>query len=145
MTSDKIRFAPSVSPEVRNAIEPHIVRWAFLVPAWCQEVDVHWDDGDSGGSLRMDTSYEYRRADLFVLPNFLSCEPDHRETDVVHELLHIVTAPIDRVAQDFRDVLVKDNKSLKPFADEMIRRAIESVTCDLTQLIRRTSTAWESQ
>lgn len=129
-----IRYAAGVIPEVRAAIEPHLSRWAFLIPAWCHEVNVVWNDDDTDGALSVRVHYEYRRADLNVLPNFLSC-PDRRERNVIHELLHIITEPMANCMRDMRDSLVKANPDLEKWADEQIRFGTESVTCDLTALL----------
>ncbi len=130
----KIRYAESVIPEVRSAIEPHLLKWEFLIPAWCHEVNVTWQDDDANGALSTVVHYEYRRVDLNILPNFLSCE-DRRERNVVHELLHIVTEPLQNTCKDMRDALVKQVPELEGWATEMIRHSDECVTCDLAAIL----------
>jgi hypothetical protein len=131
---EKIYFTAGISDEVRTAVEPHLKKWAWLIPAWCHEVNVTWRDDDTNGALNVDVHYEYRRADIQVLPNFLSCV-ERREANVVHELLHIVTHPLVNTARDIRDRLDKANPTLADWANEMIRHSDESVTCDLTALV----------
>jgi hypothetical protein len=130
----KIRFTPGISDEVRAAVEPHLMKWAFLIPAWCHEVNVTWRDDDPAGALNIVVHYEYRRADINVLPNFLSC-PERRERNVVHELLHIITEPMRNTARDLRDVVAKGHPDVLGWADEMIRHSDESITCDLAALV----------
>lgn len=125
--SPKIAFTPGMSDEVRAAIEPHLRKWGFLIPGWCRELNVTWKDDDDRGALNILVHYEYRRADMNVLANFMSIT-HRREQNVVHELLHIVTAPLCNTMQDFRNALKPE---LVPWADEMIRHSSESVTCDL--------------
>lgn len=130
----RIRFTPGTSDEVRAAIEPHLLKWAFLIPSWCHEVNVTWRDDHTNGALNIVVHYEYRRADLTICPNFMSI-PLRRERCVVHELLHIITQPIVNTANDIRDVLEKDSPRLAEWATEMIRHSDESVTCDLTAIL----------
>lgn len=130
----KIRFTPGISDEVRAAVEPHLVKWAFLIAGWCHEVNVTWKDDDPNGCLNIVVHYEYRRADINVLPNFLSI-PHRREQNVVHELLHIVTEPMQNTARDLRDVVGKQHPDVLAWAEEMIRHSTESVTCDLATLV----------
>lgn len=135
-TPSKLQFAPSVETEVRSAIEPLLVKWAFLIPAWCHELAIRWDDEDTDGALRIEVHHEYRDADLFVLPNFLTT-PENRERQVVHELLHLSLAPLTQVAEAMRDALVKKAPGVEEWANEMLRQGEEATTCDLTELALR--------
>ncbi|MEO7367531.1 MAG: hypothetical protein ABIZ36_06215 [Gemmatimonadaceae bacterium] len=130
----RILFTSGMSEEVRFAIEPHIRKWAFLVPAWCEEVNVTWQDDDTDGALNVEVFYEYRRADLNVLPNFLTGERC-RERNVVHELLHIITAPLANTCQAMREAVKKHAPDIEDWATEIIRQSDEAVTCDLTNLV----------
>lgn len=130
----EITYTAGISTEVRAAIEPHLAKWAHIIPAWCHEVTVTWEDDELDGALDITVHSEYRRADLRVLPNFLSCV-ERREQAVVHELLHIMTEPMRNVARDLRDVVARDHPALKEWAEEVIRHSNESVTCDLTALV----------
>lgn len=131
---EKIRFSPRVPAEVRATIEPLLVKWAFLIPGWCHAIDVQWDDDDTDGALRISVHYEYRDADLFVIPNFLT-GVDHRDRHVVHELMHVFTAPLTAVAQALRDALVHKVPELEEWANEQLRQGEEATVCDLTALV----------
>jgi hypothetical protein len=131
---ERIRFSPNVAAEVRAAIEPHLVKWAFLIPAWCREVCVRWDDEDPDSACRIRARYEYREADLYVCAVFLS-EPEERERIVVHELSHLTLAPFVSVLHAMRDVLVAKAPDVEAWADEMLRLGEEASTCDLTALV----------
>lgn len=135
-TPSKLQFGPSVATEVRSAIEPLLVRWAFLIPNWCHEIDIRWDDENPDGALRIEVYYEYRDADLFILPNFLTT-PENRERQLVHELFHLSLAPLTKVAEAMRDALVKKAPDVEEWANEMLRQGEEATTCDLTELALR--------
>jgi len=134
--SAELWYTPGLPAEARAAIEPHLVQWAFLIPAWCHRVNVVWTDDDANGALKVQVHYEYRRADLHVLPNFLSATA-HREEQVIHELLHIATEPMRNTCHDLRDALVAQIPALAGWADELMRHSEESVVCDLAAAIVR--------
>jgi hypothetical protein len=137
MTTDpRIRFRADLPEEARAAIEPYLAKWAVLIPGWCHGVDIHWDDEDTEGGLRVSTHYEYREADIYVLPNFLS-NTEHRERHVVHELVHLSLAPLTKVAQAMRDALVRKSPVLEEWANEQLRHGEEATTCDLTEMVLR--------
>lgn len=131
---EKIRFASKMSDEVRSAIEPHLARWAFLIPGWCHELTVKWDDNDTSAALCIEVYYEYRNADLVVLPNFLS-HAEYRETQVVHELMHLAVAPLTKAAESTRDALVEQVPDVEEWAAESLRQGEEATVCDLTAFV----------
>jgi hypothetical protein len=133
---EKIRYASDLSPEVRAAIDPHLAKWAFLIPGWCHGVDVRWDDDDTTGALVVTVHYEYRDADLIVLPNFLT-HLEHRQRQLVHELMHLLLAPLTAVAEALRDALVKQVPEMETWANEQLRQGEEATTCDLAELVMR--------
>lgn len=130
----RFRYDASLPADLRAIVEPHLMRWADLAPAWCHEVCVRWDDDDTEAAIRVDVSYEYRNADLYVLANFLS-KPTERDQHIVHELMHLSLAPLTAVAEAMRDALVTHAPDVKAWADEMLRQGEESTTCDLTHLL----------
>jgi hypothetical protein len=135
MTDPRFRFRPNTPNEVVGAIASHLERWAFLVPAWCREVNIVWNDREADtGALSVAVYYEYRNADIEVLPNFLT-NSEGRERHVVHELIHLSLSPLTTTAEAMRDALVKKVPDVEDWATEMIRQGEESVTCDLAALM----------
>lgn len=130
----RVRYTTDVPAEVRSAIEPHLERWAFLIPAWCRELCVRWDDDDPDSAVRIKVRYEYREADMYVCAVFLS-ESTEREITVVHELSHLSLAPLTAVVVGLRNALVAETPDVETWADEMIRQGEEATVCDLTRLV----------
>lgn len=126
-----LKISINVPAEVADAVTPILRAWSHLVPAWVYEINLMWADEANEGALSITAHYEYRRADLFVHPNFIS-HPERREPNLVHELMHIMTEPLLNVVCDLRDQLIERQPDLKPYVKEQIRYAVESVTCDLT-------------
>lgn len=134
MNYPMINITPGVPDEVQQALIPHLNKWLFLVPSWCHELCVCWGGYDTDAALSITVHCEYRRADLFVHPDFLS-NHERREAQVIHELMHITTEPMAKTIRDLRVLALEKNHDLRPLIDEQIRMAIESVTCDLTALV----------
>jgi hypothetical protein len=126
-----ISYRPGLPMEVRIAVEEHLTKWAHVVPAWCLELNVIWDDDNTSAAASMTVHYEYRRSDLKIFPNFLTCA-DLRERNILHELLHIVTEPMYNTMKDLKGVVADKHPEMKAWAEENMRMAVEMVTCDLT-------------
>lgn len=126
-----ISYRPGLPMEVRITVEPHLKKWAHVVPSWCHELNVLWDDDNTNAAASVTVHYEYRRADLKIFPNFLTCN-DRRESNILHELLHIMTEPMYNTMKDLKATVADKHPELKAWAEENMRMAIESVTCDLT-------------
>jgi hypothetical protein len=136
----RIRYSPGMPDEVRIAVAPHVERWAFLAPAWCRYINVVWGDEETSNALSVTAHYEYRRATLYIHPNFLTC-PDRREENIVHELSHLLTEPMYNTMRDLKAALVDKVPELQAWATEAIRYAVESTTCDLTDTLMRAASA----
>lgn len=131
----RIRFTTGTPAEARSAIEPYLSKWLGLVPTWCHELVISWKDDDTDGALSVVPLYDYRRAEIDVLPNFLTSPEECREQDSVHELMHVPLAPLMAVVEGLRDALVKQAPEMETWANEMIRQGEEATVCDLTQLV----------
>ena len=136
-----VEYAPGVPHEVRQALEPHLVKWSFLLPAWCHVLQVIWGEEHPQGALEMVAHYEYRSAELWVYSNYLTRE-DVREEKIIHELLHVSTAPMDLQMRQLRDALVRLCPDLEQWATENIRSSVESVVSDLARSLL-TKPAWQ--
>lgn len=136
----RIRFAQSMPSEVRAALGGLLGKWAGLVPTWCHELNVRWNDRDADeGALSVTVYHEYRNADLDVHANFLT-NAEHREEQLVHELMHLSLAPLTAVAEAMRDALVQQAPDVEAWANEMLRQGEEATTCDLAELVLRRAT-----
>lgn len=135
VSAPRIVYRADVPVEVREAIAPYLTRWASLVPRWCHDLTVVWNDRDTeSGALSVAVYYEYRNADIEILANFLT-NPDDRERQVVHELMHLQLAPLVSTSEALRDAVVKQVPEMKSWANEQLRQSEEATTCDLTELV----------
>lgn len=136
LAPEKIRYDSDLAPEVRAAIDPHLAKWAFLIPGWCHDLCVRWDDEDPDSAVRIKARHEYREADMYVCAVFLS-DPAERERIVVHELAHLSLAPLTAVVGALRDALVAKAPDVEVWADEVLRQGEEATTCDIAELVMR--------
>lgn len=122
--------------EVRQAIEPVLMRFLYLLPGWVYELRIGWDE-ENTSILRSNIVPEYRGGLLSVCPGFLRRTPEQRADDVVHEIVHYSLEPLRHVACDLVDELEKVKPGFKDWGTEAIRKAVEGATCDVTALVFR--------
>lgn len=139
-----IEWGYDLPPEIRQVVEPYVMRYLDVLPDWCIRLKVlsassaDPEDGDLNDCvMAMAAEYKYRKAKLFVHTDFLNMRPDERELTVIHEFVHVLNAPL----VDFTDQLITivDNKA--PDAKEMLEvlqgAGMEAATEDTATLIWR--------
>lgn len=140
MSAARIEWNADVPDLVRKAVEPLLGRYLGLIPPWCVVRVVRGipEEGD-GTPAEIHVSQEYRAARLVIYPAFLECDPEYRETCIVHELLHIPTMAMKTAFHDLKAALnlEVEHPALSRWADEIMRQANEAATTDLTEALRR--------
>lgn len=131
----RFTFAGSVAPDVAKAIKPLLARWGWVLPSWCHELHVTAPPADRDAVLSIGLQSEYRRATLYAGTDWLAETPDDRERAVVHELTHVILAPMSEFADDLIAKTCAGNDTLQTWATEQSRRAVESVVVDLTETL----------
>lgn len=117
---------------LRDVLIPLFERYAHLVPAWCNRVEVFWSE-ETGPAASSLCNYDYGKATLTFYPNFLS-RADLQEDSVVHELLHIQLEPFANTVKDLRDFLQEHHPALKNHFAEIVRHAEERTVSSLTRI-----------
>lgn len=117
-------------PEVIQALEDAMSQWKSILPGWCREIVVKWFDSADDCALSITVSYEYRRAELNVYPNFIS-HPHRRSQAVLHEFIHVLLEPFSNYVTDVKNELLKEKPELKEWVEETQRYAEESTVCDM--------------
>jgi len=131
----RILFDPKVPTEVRAAVEPLLRKWEWLIPTWVHQLTVFWNDKDSARICNL-AEPEYRRAWIALLNGWLTNDPETRERDVVHELIHFSLEPIASFAETLIERTIPDEDSaFRKWADEELRRVVEGCTVDLQNAI----------
>lgn len=127
---------------VRQIVEPHLIRYARLVPSWCLYIRIEFnadpDPNDRDCVAWTKCFPEYRRAAITFFPPHIVSPPSYQERSVIHELLHIVHEPQRKCMQNFLHLLrecevIADHT--KAYLTEQMRVANESQTEDMQEII----------
>ena len=104
----KLVYFEEWPPEVLEAVREILDPLAWLVPAWCNEIYVHWNNKNTC-AIDCSINYDYRRAVLTFRPPFLMGDADYRRRMVIHDLLHCFSAVLaDYAADTIETLLPKD-------------------------------------
>lgn len=118
--------------EVVGALLPIVEKWEWIIPSICHELRVSFssDGEDDGTVMAVQLSPEYRACNLRVYPQWLKETKKERERAVVHELCHIIVAPLTEFTDD---IIRRVGKPTAGVLREQHRRLYEGVVVDLTQ------------
>lgn len=132
-----MKWDAGVPPEVRAAAEPHLTRWAGLLPTWCQEFRVRWGS-EPGTSCQITCHYPNRWAVLKIGAEWLDQPPGAREVDLVHELLHVALEPMAAAMNRIVGDLTEAGTPLRELAASITTDGLESSVEDLARILLRT-------
>lgn len=121
----------STPEEIKQALDPLIQKWKYLIPAWCRVLEITDEVNPKKGTFAtvyVDTEYRIARIAFTIL--FLSETPEQRERIVIHELLHIGAEPVGRILRDLFSTKLL-GEEIKEFVEEQHRRAFEGMVQDL--------------
>jgi len=144
MVGVRVEWDLSLSREIRTVLEPYVARYSDLIPPWCHTLEIMSaalageEEGDlSDCVMAMSAQYKYRRTRLFVHTDYLDQRDDEREQMFVHELVHVLNAPLI----DFTDQLIAILEIKAPDAKEMMdvlhEGGMEAATEDTAMLLWR--------
>jgi hypothetical protein len=111
-----------------------------ILPGWVRIVNFRFDiDAPKDVSMRVQADYEYRQLRIRFAQSWL-CQPNGLKlSDMVHELGHAFTAPMDEAVDNIgRIVKMKDDereaiKTYWAFCLEQVACDLEAVMCDLVR------------
>jgi len=130
-----IEWCDGVSDSMREALEPYITEWSWVVPTWCHTLYVDTAGMDVGTLGLCIAEPEYRRATVkFGHAWFRSSEP-MRHGVILHELLHISNNPLGDAAEHLIETYVPE--PARVLAKETIRLRIEELTADMENAVLR--------
>lgn len=133
----RVWWSKSVPPEIREAVEPHVERWAFVLPGWVHELGISYDP-NSANCAETKGDIAYRRAHIYVGPHFVQNEGPDREEIIRHELAHVVLHPLTDWTKDIVSRLAGDDERLAEWLREEWRQRLEGATCDIEAALLRT-------
>jgi hypothetical protein len=133
--------------EVRRPLVAMAERYAWLIPAWCVEVHLRYQNANPQSSTaiaKTSVNYEYRAAYIVVFSSWFDGDEHQRRKNLAHEFCHIINAPLaDYVA----DVILKitPDPTLQAVILEEHAKRVESITEDMASIVIEMEDQLESQ
>ncbi|MCY7375994.1 MAG: hypothetical protein LH472_08490 [Pyrinomonadaceae bacterium] len=109
----KIIWNKNIELENKIEIEKYLTPFLWLVPQWCQKIEVNLTCANANYTAQILTRYEYRDAHLDVATDWLNQTAEKKTSDLVHELAHNFYNPLYLFALDNFDILLSENESAK--------------------------------
>lgn len=138
----RIAYDKNIPREVRaqlqEMIDPLARRYA---PGWCNSLTVMWDSPCDSGDVQntyaeCQPRYDYRAASIIVYPAFLRVAKAERKAIIVHELCHLLNAPLLQFLQSTIGILCPDpSDPMRAILAENGRVAVEASVEDTTNVI----------
>ena len=109
-----------------------VEKWLCLLPLWLQELRIaQFGSSDDDSILTVAVRYRYRRATIYVRPEWHQWEAPARERYFLHELIHITTDALVSFTQNsFKDFLDTDNvadRIVMNLHDEKVEAMVEDL------------------
>lgn len=120
-----------VPQEIKDTAGPLLDKYAYLLPPWVRLLSVTYR-ADLEAFAEIESVTQYQRVNLTFGGQFL--EAEDREWVVVHELVHTLLAPLERMWDEVEPLLTKRNRGT---ADRMFENALEESVSGLAHAIRR--------
>jgi len=133
----KFHFDINIPAEVLPAIKKVLLPLDWMLPGWAQHCFIHYCiDDEDGHTASADVSYEYRFIHVNLYPQWLTLDEEYRIETLVHELIHSMTMILFSYTEQTVQALTKDQELLKEAILEEMKNRHESMTQDLTWVIR---------
>ena len=123
----RIDWSPSVPKEVAAIVAPMLDRWRCALPTWCHDLRILFDT-ELEEPAETQPQMEYRFAEITIGPDWLTEDAVARENILLHEICHLLTAPLVDFVDDALEVEGDD-----ALAAIVFRRAYEGTVQDLTR------------
>jgi hypothetical protein len=131
----RIKCEPWVNPSFKGTVESIIRKWAFVIPKWVDQVII--TSTNEQYVAQMSVKEEYRTCTLYLGCDWSSSfTVDDDEKIILHELCHLYTIPIARVAKEAIDHFFEEETPGTKIAKDTITRAMERCTEDLAIMLR---------
>ena len=130
----------AVPKAVRKDIEPHVKRFAPVLPSWVETVRICFvpaPDDVPTAVASTNISHEYRQLRVSVHPAYLIQEEYQKALVFIHEFVHAPHDAMDQVFDSLLNATVIEDSALEKWAIEEWRRAEESCVTDLEHGIAR--------
>ena len=110
-----------------------------LMPPWLERIELKYDSKDQEDLLYVETNCARRYVELYICDGFTQIDFDAKREALVHEIAHVILAPISELLVSLCDYLEKATESppmvkvLRTLADELE----EFTVVDLIRIMRQ--------
>lgn len=122
----------SLDSEIRCLIQ----RWRGMLPGWVDLLTVTYDDTDSDDYASANAMFDQRCATIAIHPLFWSLNERSRALAILHEIAHVLMAPLDQAVETIIQTRPKRSTAEKLYSD-----ACEGFVNDFAALAWLTQTA----
>jgi hypothetical protein len=136
MRKPEFVYDASIPHDVLASVKRICKRFEWILPAWVEGVYVKFrTDGERAGNIaETATTKAYRVSVVWLGPLFVSDIEDGRRAHIVHEFLHIPTAPtVDKANHVIRENITCEKH--RKLALDTIAELYEGAICDLARSI----------
>jgi hypothetical protein len=125
-------------PEVRTSVRPMLLQYLWLVPGWCRAIIVDWHQPENRAAQAWSHSRpEYLEGEISFCPNWLGSGETDRRLAVIHEVLHLQLATMQKEHDALIGRMFSDAEApkFKSTCEEDWRRASEASVQNLAYSI----------
>lgn len=125
---------------LRDQFEPILKQYLWLVPGWCSEITLSYEEfciEDSEAEASTYAVPEYRYAGVAIHDHWGKLDEFRKRSVVIHELLHIPLSPMaDHADQMYGRLMDGAGMKFQTHVQEDWVNRVESVVQDLANAIR---------
>jgi len=103
----------ALDAEIRKTCET----WRGMMPGWVDTLIVSYDDTDPNNYASASALFDQRTAAIAVHPAFWSLDERGRNLVIVHEMAHVLMAPLDQAVDTIITTKPKRATAEKLYAD----------------------------
>lgn len=127
----RLTFNPSVPSSLKKEVSKLVKPWVGLVDDKLDDLQVEFNIGDSDGKdavAAILTQREYKFATLHIFPRFLTIPQEDKENTIVHELMHVLVAPMRDASFKLLEYYVADVNTKNCLAEILVEHEERVVT-----------------
>ncbi len=130
----KINMDGEIPAEMKSELHELLKEYSDLLPCWCWDLFVYTAPAKGNSALSFDADPEYRKAYIYVRPDFYTENKNIREEMLVHEICHIIQAETSRWVDSMLFDLISD-ETIQNRLKKEYTRLLEATTMELTRTL----------
>ena len=136
-TQIKVEYAADIPEEVRGAIDMTLKPLYQFLPGWIHCLYIMWSPSRNGEAAEVLTNWQYRDARITITELWMLLGRADRRTTMVHEIMHMYTAPLADYVIEIMDKVLGDDKRLLDIVHTEMTTRNEIATQELTRAFNR--------